>query len=195
MTFDQLRDWKGAQAPLLSTALKLAGAAIVVYALCEPWRIAVREHEVALPDLPREAEGLRIAQLSDIHAGMLMPRALVRRIVSLCAACKPDVVVITGDVVNRRRAYPPPLRPLARRVTEYAEELAQELEHLKPPLGIYAAPGNHDLWEGSFGPIAEILARGQRGFAAQLQRAIAGRIGSGWHRRFARRAARFARSL
>ncbi len=139
--------------------LKLAGAATLAYALCEPWRIAVPKFDVALPNLPPATQGLRIAQLSDIHAGLLMPRALVRRIIELCAAQSPDLVVITGDLVTRRNAYPPPLRPLARPITDYAAELAQELESLKPPLGTYVVPGNHDLWQNTFGPVADILAR------------------------------------
>ena len=157
--FGQATDRKRAQAPLVLTALKCAGAATLIYGACEPWRIAIREYEIALPNLPPASQGLRVAQLSDIHAGLLMPRALVRRIVALCAACNPDVVAITGDVVNRRRAYPPPLRPFARVVTDYARGLAQELEALQPPLGVYVVPGNHDLWQGSFGPVADILAR------------------------------------
>ena len=142
-----------------SGALQWAAAATLAYALCEPWCIAVREFVVELPNLPAEAEGLRIAQLSDLHAGLLMPVALIKRIVGLCAAQNPDVVVITGDVVTRRNAYPSPLRRFAHRVTDYAAELARALELLKPPSGIYAVPGNHDLWRGEFGPIANILAR------------------------------------
>ncbi len=140
-------------------ALKYATAATFAYSLTEPWRVAVRKFDVELPHLPPECDGLRVAQISDIHAGLWMPRALIRRIISLCAACNPDVVVLTGDVVTRRNSYPPGLRKLARTVTDYVADLARELEILNPPLGIYAVPGNHDLWNGDFGPIAEILAR------------------------------------
>ena len=154
----EIEDRKRASIPLLSTALKVAGAATLAYALCEPWLVAVREYEINLPGLPRGAQGLKVAQLSDIHAGLLMAPALVRRIIQLCAAQQPDVVVITGDVVTRRGAYLPPLRPLAKPITEYARDLARELKTLRPPLGIYAVPGNHDLWNGQFGPIADILA-------------------------------------
>lgn len=143
----------------ISSALKWVSAIVFAYALVEPYRVAVRKFDVELPNLPPEADGLRIAQISDIHAGLWMPRALIRRIVKLCAACDPDVVVLTGDVVTRRNSYPPKLRELARKVTDYAADLARELESLNPQSGIYAVPGNHDLWNGDFGPIAEILAR------------------------------------
>ena len=155
---EKSKDRKRALAPFPSTALKIASAATLVCALCEPWRVAVREYEINLPGLPRAAHGLKIAQLSDIHAGLMMPLPLVRRIIRLCAAQTPDVVVITGDVVTRRGAYLPPLRRFAKPITDYARDLARELKILRPPLGIYAVPGNHDLWNGEFGPIAEILA-------------------------------------
>ena len=143
----------------ISRALEYAAAATLAYSLAEPWNVAVRKFDVELLDLPRECDGLRIAQISDIHTGLWMPRALIRRIVKLCAACNPDVVVLTGDVVSRRKSYPPGLRKLARTVTDYAGVLATELDILNPPHGIYVVPGNHDLWNGDFGPIADILAR------------------------------------
>lgn len=143
------------------SALKLASAATLAYALGEPWRVVVRKFDVELRDLPPDCDGLRIAQISDIHAGLWMPLPLIRRILQLCAAQSPDVVVFTGDVVTRRNSYPPGVRKLARTVTDYAGVLARELETLQPPLGIYAVPGNHDGWNGDFGPIADILARAQ----------------------------------
>ncbi len=142
-----------------SRALKLAAAATLAYSLAEPYRVAIRKFDVELPNLPPECDGLRIAQISDIHAGLWMPRFLIRRIVKLCASCDPDVVVLTGDVVTRRKSYPPGVGALARKVTDYAADLARELEALTPKFGTYVVPGNHDLCEGDFGPIAEILAR------------------------------------
>ncbi len=142
-----------------SKTIPLALAATFAYALTEPWRVAVRRFDVELPNLPPEADGLRIAQISDIHAGLWMPLPLIRRIIKLCAAQAPDVVVLTGDVVTRRNSYIPGARKLARTVTDYAADLARELEALQPQFGTYVVPGNHDLWDGDFGPIAEILAR------------------------------------
>ena len=143
----------------ISSAIPYATAATLAYSLLEPWRVAARKFDVELTDLPLACDGLRIAQISDIHAGLWMPRFLIRRILKLCAAQNPDVVVLTGDVVTRRKSYPPGLRQLARPVTDYAEVLARELEVLQPRYGIYVVPGNHDLWEGDFAPVAEILAR------------------------------------
>ena len=144
----------------IARVFKVLGAATVAAALFEPYRTAVHKFDVELPNLPPEYDGLRIAQISDIHAGLWMPQFLIRRIIQLCAAQNPDVVVLTGDVVTRRKSYhPSALGKLARKVTDYAADLADELEILNPRFGIYAVPGNHDLWNGDFAPIADILAR------------------------------------
>ena len=143
----------------ISSALKYAAAATFAYSIIEPWRVSIRKFDVELRNLPADCDGLRIAQISDIHAGLWMPRFLIRRIIQLCAAQNPDVVVLTGDVVTRRNSYLPGLRQRARKVTAYAADLADELEILRPRFGIYAVPGNHDGWNGDFGPIAQILAR------------------------------------
>ena len=144
---------------LASKLTKYAAAATLAYALAEPWRVAVRKFDIELTHLPPEADGLRVVQISDIHSGLWMPLPLIRRIITLCAACNPDVVVLTGDIVTRRNSYIPGLRKMARTVADYAADLALELEILNPPQGIYVVPGNHDLWNGDFGPIADILAR------------------------------------
>ena len=143
---------------LTAKLIRYATAATLAYALVEPYRTAVRKFDVALPNLPDHCDGLRIAQISDIHAGLWMPRFLIRRIIELCAACNPDVVVLTGDVVTRRKSYPPGLRKLARKVTDYAIDLARELDALAPQFGTYVVPGNHDLWNGHFAPVAQILS-------------------------------------
>jgi predicted MPP superfamily phosphohydrolase len=138
--------------------LRLAASAILAYSFVEPWRLQVREFEIRLENLPPECENLRIAQLTDLHAGMQTPLPLLRRMIQLCAAQQPDLVLITGDVVSRRNSYLPPLRPYAHPITDYAEGLARELQLLTPRLGMYAVAGNHDHYEGEFSSIHDILA-------------------------------------
>lgn len=137
------------------------GGAALFWATLETWRLETRRFEVFLPALPREAEGLRVLQISDLHAGAMMPRALLRRIVAACAREAADLVALTGDLVSRRDSYSrfSGAQRLARPVTDYARGVAQELEVLQPKWGKWAVPGNHDLWEGSFAPIVEILAQ------------------------------------
>jgi predicted MPP superfamily phosphohydrolase len=82
-----------------------------------------------LPGLDPVHDGLRVAQLSDVHAGPLTPPELVRAAVAEANAFAPDLVVLTGDFVSRSPA---------------------DLEDLRALLGGLVAPtfavlGNHDV--------------------------------------------------
>lgn len=132
---------------------------LLLHGFLETRRVRLRRFELALPHLPPEAEGLRVLQVSDLHVGLWMPRALLSDILGRGRAQQPDLVVFTGDVVTRPGSYLPPLRPLARPLLTYAGALADAIKDWQPPQGKWLVPGNHDLWEGDFEPIAAILAR------------------------------------
>lgn len=145
----------------LSSLLKAAGAATLAWAFTEPWLLRIRRHTVTLPGLPAEAEGFRIVQISDLHAGAITPRVLVRRIIAASNAERPDLVALTGDFVSRRNSYlkQSGARTYARPLDEYAEGLAEDLKDLRAPRGLFAVPGNHDHFERSFDYLAGILER------------------------------------
>jgi predicted MPP superfamily phosphohydrolase len=87
---------------------------------------------------PKELDGLRIALISDIHAGSpYVGKARVQELVLRVNAAKPDMIVLLGDYVIQTVAggrFMPP------------EKLAVLLKDLKAPLGVYAVLGNHDWW-------------------------------------------------
>lgn len=95
------------------------------------YRIDVREVEVEIPNLPSGLRGLRIVQISDWHVGSYGQSSrfidkCIRRIDSL----HPDVVVFTGDIVNRHSAE---LRPFI-----------EQFSRLTALMGVYSVMGNHD---------------------------------------------------
>ncbi len=63
---------------------------------------SVRATELLLPTLPRQWDGLTIAQVSDVHAGPYMEADRMRRIRDLVMALPADLVVFTGDQMDRR---------------------------------------------------------------------------------------------
>jgi len=98
-------------------------------------RVQLTEHSVPLPGLSPGLDGLRVLQLSDLHVGRLFRSRPVRLAVSLINACRPDLIVLTGDFVSHGG-----LRHLKR--------AAPELSALRAPLGVFACLGNHEYWEG-----------------------------------------------
>jgi uncharacterized protein len=90
----------------------------------------VRKKTVYLSNLPASFDGLRIAQLSDIHSGSFFNKTAVEGGVDMLLAEKPDVVFFTGDLVNDRADEMKEYQPIFRKV--------------KAPLGVYSTLGNHD---------------------------------------------------
>ena len=97
-------------------------------------QLVVRDVEMQVPRLPEEFEGLRIAQLSDLHVGPHTSRHFLQRVVATTRRLAPDIIAITGDLIDDR----------AEDVAVYA----RELRALQAPLGVYMIPGNHDVYAG-----------------------------------------------
>ncbi|WP_224362655.1 metallophosphoesterase [Hyalangium versicolor] len=96
------------------------------------WRdhFALNEYEFHVPGLHPAHDGLRVAQLSDIHVGQATSDVRIRRAVMAVNASAPDLVFLTGDYVTHS---PKPL-PRVREV----------LSGLQGP--VFVVLGNHDHW-------------------------------------------------
>ena len=92
----------------------------------------VRPVRLAFRDLPVQADGLRIAVLSDIHAGPTVREERVRKFVELANASKADVILLVGDYLDGT-------------VEEVGRDL-EPLRDLRAPLGVFAVPGNHEYY-------------------------------------------------
>jgi predicted MPP superfamily phosphohydrolase len=90
----------------------------------------VRRVTVALPNLPKSFDGMKIGQLSDIHSGSFWNKTAVKGGVEMMLKEKPDVIFFTGDLVNDR--------------SDEVKEYVPIFEKLKAPLGVYSTTGNHD---------------------------------------------------
>jgi predicted MPP superfamily phosphohydrolase len=89
---------------------------------------------VALPRLPEELAGLRLAHLSDFHLGVRSRgERAVEQAVDWVASRAPDLVVITGDLVSRRSGEVKLLEQLARLGPSYAVLGNHDVEDTKDP--------------------------------------------------------------
>ncbi len=109
----------------------LGGGAFYCFELEPDW-LELEQVEIVLAGLPARLDGLRIAHLSDFHAGPDLPTARLERAIRMVEELEPDLVVMTGDWVT----YDP----------ADAGPVAQALARLTPSLGIFATLGNHDHW-------------------------------------------------
>ena len=97
-------------------------------------RYTVERVDVPIANLPPELDGLRIAQLSDIHIGDYMPPHEIARAVDMANELRPDISFVTGDFVSSEGD------PLAACVNE--------LSRLRAPLGVWGCNGNHEIYAG-----------------------------------------------
>ncbi|HEV7681162.1 MAG TPA: metallophosphoesterase [Pyrinomonadaceae bacterium] len=116
--------------PLRALALNLGEAARAAFT--EPFRLTVEHQKIHLPRLPRELDGFRVVQLSDIHHSPFTSREQIERAVETANSLQPDIVALTGDYVSKERAYAAPC--------------AELLGTLRARWGVYAVLGNHDHW-------------------------------------------------
>jgi uncharacterized protein len=117
------------QLPLIAAALGAAGLAAYAF-LVEPRWIQVTRTRIHLRSLPEPLEGLRIALLSDLHAGEGTPMWVIRRASELVMREAPDAIAITGDLIADD--------------ADGFHSVLDALSGLAAPLGVYAVPGNHD---------------------------------------------------
>jgi uncharacterized protein len=112
----------------MRVAAGVAGGGLAWGAFEAGW-VRLRELELELPRLPGELDGLRIAHLSDFHLGRRSSGVrAVEQAVAWAADRRPDLVVITGDLLTHPRAEP---------------QLRRFLGRLGLPT--VAVLGNHDL--------------------------------------------------
>jgi len=129
----------------MSGAVIGSGALVLLAGYFGSRRLVVREVEACVPALPSEFDGARIAQISDLHVGPQTPRRFLDRVAATVRRAAPDIIAVTGDVVDDR----------SEDVPWYAAAFAT----LQAPLGVYVIPGNHDIYAGW-----EAVARSLRQF-------------------------------
>jgi predicted MPP superfamily phosphohydrolase len=97
-------------------------------------RLDVTHVEVPLARLPASAEGMTIVQLTDMHVGGTISRAFVEHVVDKTNALAPDVVAITGDLVDGSVAR--------------LRDAVAPLANLRARHGVFFVTGNHEYFSG-----------------------------------------------
>ena len=67
--------------------------------------LLIHEIPLSLPGLPPAFDGMRIAQVSDLHNASFGKEN--RRLLQALSQAKPHLIVLTGDLVDSRRTNPP----------------------------------------------------------------------------------------
>jgi predicted MPP superfamily phosphohydrolase len=140
-----MNDHRIGRRTLLGGAL-LAGAATMLPEVADAQPAVPRDElqTFIVPGLDPAHDGLRVAQLSDLHVGPRTPAATVRAAIAAVNAFAPELVLLTGDFLSSRRS---------------------ELDAMRDQLGGITAPavavlGNHDQWVDPQGAAAVLRGHG-----------------------------------
>jgi predicted MPP superfamily phosphohydrolase len=121
----------------LNAVLALRSVALLAliamgYGLIEARQIRVEEINISTPKLV--SGRVTIAQISDLHLGIMLGDKFLDRVIARLRELKPDIVVATGDVVDGQG--------------DDLDALARHFQTYTPPLGTFAVTGNHEYYAG-----------------------------------------------
>ncbi len=116
--------------------LCIAGLAVALsaYAIVEASRIEVVRVRIVTDRLPASVPFLRIAQITDLHLGLVHRNGKAREVATIVAREHPDLFVSTGDLVDGQ--------------LDGVAELAEILRSIPAPRGKFAVLGNHEYYAG-----------------------------------------------
>lgn len=134
--------WLGGQGPFLlrvpprlSFALSLSLSALIcVYGYFDAQNIRTERLVFETDRLPKGTDKVTIAQISDVHLGLIVRCDRLVAILEAVKAAKPDIFVVTGDLVDAQINHLPGLREL--------------LQEIHPRYGKFAITGNHEYYAG-----------------------------------------------
>ncbi|MBL7211535.1 MAG: metallophosphoesterase [Desulfobacteraceae bacterium] len=107
---------------------------IITYGMFEAQNIRTKTVVLKTKKLPPDINGLRIVQISDIHFSATNSTRLARKIVKIIKDLNPDILVSTGDLIDRDL---------------YDKgKVAALFRDIKVPYGKYAVTGNHEFYTG-----------------------------------------------
>lgn len=129
-----------------SSAFLIGGGSALYGALAGRQDYALEVVPIRLPGLSRSLDGFSIVQLSDLHIGQFTGRAELAAAESLVRKARPDLIVLTGDLLDNDPELAPELGVFVRRLLPLARR------------GVIAIPGNHDFFAG-IDPVVDAVER------------------------------------
>ena len=88
--------------------------------------------DVPMKNLPPGLDGFKVAHLSDVHIGVIVGTERLRDLVAQVNGLQPDLVLISGDLVDED--------------ANHLEDLADVLRGFRSPHGVFASTGNHEFY-------------------------------------------------
>lgn len=110
-----------------------APAAVLGYGtFIERERFQLRELDFPVAGLAPGLEGLRIAQVTDIHLGEFLPERDLERVIDMVNGTRPHLAVMTGDLITK--------------FGDPVDGCLRQLRRIRADAGLYGCMGNHEMY-------------------------------------------------
>jgi predicted MPP superfamily phosphohydrolase len=118
-------------------------ALITCYGFFEARHIGAEHIVIRTEKLPSGMESLRIAQISDLHLGLIVREELLTRVIDEVKKMNPHMLVVTGDLLDGQM--------------DSLSGIASLFKEVEPRFGTFAVAGNHEFYAGidNFTALAE----------------------------------------
>lgn len=107
---------------------------ILAFGFLSARNIKITQIDIPLEKLSARHNAFSIVQISDVHLGTIIHKKRLIEIVDKANALDPDLVLITGDLVDES--------------VDKLEDMVEPLSKLKSRLGVFAVTGNHEFYAG-----------------------------------------------
>ncbi|MBA4416954.1 MAG: metallophosphoesterase [Syntrophus sp. (in: bacteria)] len=115
----------------------MCAASVTIYGFVDAQNIRIEHIVIKTDKLSKEAGSIRIAQVSDIHLGLIIGEERLKKILDKVAEINPDVLVSTGDLLDGR--------------ADSMDAMITLFNGIMPRFGKFAVTGNHEFYAGIAG--------------------------------------------
>lgn len=114
----------------------VAGSGLGAFGFYRAWaEPRITEVPLKLPRLPKALDGFTIVHLSDVHIGPVLKERFFDHLIARANSCKPDLVALTGDLVDG--------------TTAQLGSVVARMRNLQSKYGTHFVTGNHDYYSGA----------------------------------------------
>jgi uncharacterized protein len=117
------------------TSLAIAPLAAAGFGILERNRFRLSEIRIPIPNLPKDLDGLRIVQVTDIHLSPFLSESELARVIDMANETRAHLALVTGDLISRRGD------PL--------DACLAQLARLRADAGVLGCLGNHEVYTGT----------------------------------------------
>ena len=118
---------------------------VAAFGIIDRTQFRVTETKLAVPNLPRDLQGLRMVQVTDVHLSPFLSEKEMARAVDMANETRAHVAFMTGDLITR------PGDPL--------DACIRQIARLRADAGVYGCLGNHEIYCGTEAYVTRECAR------------------------------------